>query len=88
MFFGGWGGKVPDKQITKESVFFNKVSIRDCRLADRGFNIKEEISALVATYKIPSFTKGKEQLSSGAVDTSRQPSSVRIHVDCVIGRIE
>ena len=32
-------------------------------LADRGFNIKEELSALGPTLKIPSFTKGKKQLS-------------------------
>ena len=49
-----------DKQITKESGFFNKVSMGDCILADRGFNIKEELSALGATLKIPSFMKGKK----------------------------
>ena len=30
----GWGGRVSDKQITKESGFFKKVSIGDCILAD------------------------------------------------------
>ena len=30
----GWGGRVSDKQITKESGFINKVSIGDCKLAD------------------------------------------------------
>ena len=43
----------------------------DCVLAGRGFNIKEELSALGAALKIPSFTKGKKQLSCGGVDTSR-----------------
>ena len=76
----GWGGRVSDKQITKESGFFNKVSMGDCML--------EKLSALGATLKIPSFTKGKKQLSGGEVDTSRQLSSVRIHVERVIGRIK
>ena len=44
----------------------------DCILADQGFNIKEELSALGATLTIPSLTKGKKQLSGGEVDTSRQ----------------
>ena len=57
----GWGGRVSDKQITEESGFFNKVPLSDCILADRGFNIKEELSALGATLKFPSFTKGKKQ---------------------------
>ena len=32
----------------------------DCILADWIFNIKEELSALGATIKIPSFMKGKK----------------------------
>ena len=46
----------------------------DCILADQGFNIEEELSALGATLTIPSLTKGKKQLSGGEVDTSRQLS--------------
>ena len=84
----GWGGRVSDKQITKESGFFNNVSMDDCILADRGINIKEELSALGVTLKIPSFTKGIKQLSGGEVDTSRQLSSVQIHVERIIGRIK
>ena len=60
-----------DKKITKESGFFNKVSMGDCLLADWGFDIKEELSALEATLKIPSFTKGNKQRSGGKVHMSR-----------------
>ena len=84
----GWGGRVLDKQITKESGFFNNVSMDDCILADRGINIKEELSALGVTLKIPSFTKGIKQLSGREVDMSRQLSSVQIHVERIIGRIK
>ena len=84
----GWNRRVSDKQVTKESSFFNKVSMGDCILAHWRFNTKEELSALRATVKISSFTKGKKQLSGGEVDTPRQLSSVRIHVERVIGRIK
>ena len=85
----GWGGRVSDQQkITKESSFYNIVSMGDCILADQGFSMKEELSALGATLKILSFVKGKKQLSGGEVDTSRQLSSVWIHVEHVIGRIK
>ena len=60
----------------------------DCILADQGFNIKEELSALEATLKIPSFTKEKKQLSGGEMEMSRPLSSVRIHVERVMGRIK
>ena len=55
----GWGGRVSDKQISLDSGFFEKISIGDCILADRGFTFKEELAAVSATLKIPHFTKGK-----------------------------
>ena len=38
----------------------------------------------LAEVKIPSFTRGKEQLEKVQVDWSRELSLVRIHVECVI----
>ncbi|XP_061578516.1 uncharacterized protein LOC133444661 isoform X2 [Cololabis saira] len=45
-----------------------------------------KVAAHGATLRIPAFTKGKRQLSAQEVDTSRQLSRVRIHVERVIGR--
>ena len=81
-------GRVSDKQSPKESGFFINVSTVGSILTDRGFNAKEEVSALEAKLKIPSLTKGKEQLSDDEVDSSRRLSSVQIHVERVIGRIK
>ena len=72
----GWGGRVSDKQITKESGFFKLLEPRDEVLADRGFLIRDELAAYGATLRIPHFTKGKKQLSAQEVDTSRQLSRV------------
>lgn len=81
----GWGGRVSDKQITRESGFLDLLEPMDEVLADRGFLISDELAAYGATLRIPSFTKGKKQLSAQDVDTSRQLSRVRIHVERVIG---
>ncbi|KAK1900580.1 52 kDa repressor of the inhibitor of the protein kinase, partial [Dissostichus eleginoides] len=70
----GWGGRVSDKQITKESGFLKLLEPRDEVLADRGFLIRDELAAYGATLRIPHFTKGKKQLSAQEVDTSRQLS--------------
>uniref|UniRef100_A0A8C6K907 DDE Tnp4 domain-containing protein n=1 Tax=Nothobranchius furzeri TaxID=105023 RepID=A0A8C6K907_NOTFU len=59
----GWGGRVSDKQITKD-----------------------ELAASGATRRIRHFTEGKKHLSAQEVDSSRQLSHVRIHVERVIGR--
>ena len=40
-----------------------------------------------AEVRIPPFTKGKKQLSKVEIDTARQLSHVRIHVERVIGTI-
>ena len=84
----GWGGRVSDKQITLQSGFLKKLTFGDLVLADRGFNLHDEIASAGAVLKIPCFTKGKSQLSQCEVDTSRQLSNVRIHVERVIGRLK
>lgn len=84
----GFGGRASDKHITIKSGFINKLFPGDCVLADRGFLVQREINEVGATLKMPSFTKGKKQLSAKEVDESRQLARVRIHVERVIGRIK
>ena len=84
----GWGGRVSDKEITLKSDFLSHISYGDLVLADRGFLIEEELNMVGAHLKIPAFTRGKSQLGAGDVDTSRQLSNVRIHVERVIGAMK
>ena len=60
----------------------------DLVLADRDFNLLDEIASARAALKIPCFTKGKSQLSQCEVDTSRQRFNVYIHVERIIGRLK
>ena len=57
-------------------------------LADRGFNISEDLALFGATLAIPSFTKGKSQLSQQEVECSQRLVKVRIHVERVIGQMK
>ena len=84
----GWGGHVSDKQITLQSGFLKKLTFGDLVLADRGFNLHDKMASTGAVLKIPRFTEGKSQLSQCEVDTSRQLSNARIHVERVIGRLK
>ncbi|XP_041361246.1 uncharacterized protein LOC121377354 isoform X1 [Gigantopelta aegis] len=83
-----WGGRVSDVQIVRESGF---ISLKyhlpgDQILADRGFTLTEDFATQCSAELImPAFTKGKKQLSAKEVETSRQISSVRIHIERVIG---
>ena len=55
-----WGGRVSDKVITQECGFLDHIEPGDVILADRGFNISDELAIRGAKLEIPSFTKGKK----------------------------
>ena len=67
-----WGGRVSDKQLTQESGFLNMLTPGDAVLADRGFTVKEDVAVYGAKLEIPSFTRGKKQLSQREVEQSQQ----------------
>ena len=57
-------------------------------LADRGFTLAEDIAVHRARLEIPSYTRGKKQLSQEDVEKSKQLSKVRIHVKWVTGLLK
>ena len=83
----GWGGRVSNKEITLKSGYIYKLSHGDEVLTDRGFLVSEEIAAHGVTLRMPSFTRGKKQLSAMEVHKSKCLSNVRIHVERVIGKM-
>ena len=80
-----WGGRVSDVHLTEHCGLLEKLLPGDIILADRGFSVQETASLYCAEVKVPSFTKGKAQLSKYEVDTTRKLARVRIHVERVIG---
>ena len=58
-----WGGRVSDKYITQQSDLLLYMEPGDLVLADRGFNIAEDIVLYGAKLEIPAFTNRKKQLS-------------------------
>ena len=80
-----WGGRVSDKELTRESGFLNLIDPGDEILANQGFLIEDELAIRGARLTIPAFTRGKSQLSREEVERSRQMAMVRIHVERVIG---
>uniref|UniRef100_A0A1X7URN3 DDE Tnp4 domain-containing protein n=1 Tax=Amphimedon queenslandica TaxID=400682 RepID=A0A1X7URN3_AMPQE len=53
-------------------VLIDFVSYGDVIMADRGFNVSDELALRGAHLEIPAFTKGKKQLSGMEVERSRQ----------------
>ena len=83
-----WGGCVSDKVITQQSGLFNYLLPGDVVLADRGFTLSDDFAMCGARLVVPSFTRGKSQLLQMDVENSKQLSSVRIHVERVIGHLK
>lgn len=83
----GWGGRASDKFITEHCGLLNKLLPGDLVLADRGFDIEDSVGLYAARLQIPSFTKGKPQLSVLDIETTRSLANVRIHVERVIGAV-
>ena len=82
-----WGGRVSNKVITQQCGFLNFIDPGDVVLADRGFNVQDDIAIKGGKLEIPAFTRGKQQLSREEVERSRQLARVRIHVERVIGQM-
>ena len=64
----GWRGRVSDKCLTENCGLLGKLLPGDTILADRGFDIKESVGLYCSTVKLPSFTKGKKQLTGIEVE--------------------
>ena len=76
----GWKG-----QLTINSGFLTKLLPGDIILADRGFDIEEDVARMQASLKIPAFTRGCMQLSPQDIEKTRHLANVRIHIERVIG---
>uniref|UniRef100_UPI00358FB443 uncharacterized protein n=1 Tax=Myxine glutinosa TaxID=7769 RepID=UPI00358FB443 len=83
-----FGGRVSDKMITQMSGFLDLIEYDDQVLADRGFLIEEELAIRGARVAIPSFTRGKRQLTMKEVEMSRRLARVRIHIERMMERLK
>ena len=82
-----WGGRASDKHVTENCGILENLTPGDIVLADRGFDIADSVGLYQASLRIPSFTRGKKQLSPSEVEETRKIANVRIHVERVIGLV-
>ena len=74
------GCKVSDKVLTQESGFLPLLECGDV-FADQGFTISGDVGLVGAQLEIPTFTRGKGQLSQQEVEMTKNLSHVQVHVD-------
>lgn len=82
-----WGGRVSDKQITRESGICDLLEAGDNVMVDRGFDIGNIVPEGVSV-NMPPFLSGREQMTAAETEETMSIASVRIHVERAIGRIK
>ena len=84
-----YGGRASDKRITLSShQFLNAIPPNASIMADKGFNISEELKQRGVKLIIPDFKgKNRSQLSPAEVAHCESVSTARIHVERIIQRI-
>ena len=79
-----WGGRVSDKQITRESGVLDLLDPGDNVTVDRGFDISNIVPNGVSV-NMPPFLVRRDQLTAAETEQAMSIASVRIHVERAIG---
>ena len=81
-------GCISDKALTRESGILDLLEEGDSVMADRGFEIEEDLLSIGACLNIPPFLHGKSQLSKNKLVITRCIASLRIHVERAMEQIK
>ena len=74
-------GSISDKELTRQSGILDLLESGDSVMADRGFDIQEDLALIGVRLNIPPFLKQKKQLDENELVETRRIASLRIHVE-------
>lgn len=81
-------GSISDKELMKKSGLIELLECGDSVMADRGFDIEDELIVRGVQLNIPPFLRHKSQLDETEVISTRRIASLRIHVEREMERIK
>ena len=82
-----WGGRVSDKQITRESGVLALLDSGDNIMVDHGFDKRDILPDAIMINMLP-FLAGRDQLTVAERQEIMTTASVRIHLERAIGHIK
>lgn len=83
------GGSISDRDLTVKCGIIEKDWAKgDVLMADRGFEIQDDLAPLGIKLNIPPFLKGKGQFEEDELVEIRRIAKFRIHVERAIERIK
>ena len=84
----GYGGRTSDVFICQDSSFYRKLEYGDEIMADRGFQIREDLLNYYCTLSIPPGARLKDQMTAAECKKTKEIANLRIHVERAINRIK
>ena len=83
-----YSGRSSDKFITADSGFYDCLDLCDEVMADRSFQIKEELILKFCTLSVPPGARVKAQMTTAECKTTKDVANLRIQVEHAINRIK
>ena len=83
-----YGGRSSDKFITGDSGFYDLLERDDEVMADRGFQIEEELMLRFCSLSVPPGARVKSQMTMAECKKTKDIANLRIHVERAINRIK
>ena len=83
-----YGGRASDKHIVLESGFLELLERDDQVMADRGFQITEDLLLKFCSLVVPPGARAKSQFSEKEVKKTKEIANLRIHVERAMNRIK
>ena len=83
-----YGGRATDKFICKDSGFYDLLERDDEVMAERGFQIQEELMFQYCSLSVPPGARTKSQMTSTEGRKTKDIANLRIHVERSINRIK
>jgi len=77
-------GCISDKELTRRCGILDMLDKGDTIMADRGFDIEEDLILKGVRLNIPPFLRGKQQLNQLELVKTKRITSLRIHVERVM----
>lgn len=81
-------GRFSDQQIIRDSGFYDGLEYGDEVMADRGFQIKEDLMLRHASLVVPPGARVKSQMTTKECKKTSKVANLRIHVERAINRIK
>ena len=88
IFSSCYGGRRSDRFITRDSAFYDLLERDDVVMADRGFQIQEDLLLHFCNLQVPAGARTKTQMTKKDVQKAKEIANLRIHVERAMNRIK